>query len=535
VRFELHLSLCFFENFEKKKKFLTVTNDFDSDADALRWSVDDVVVWLESKGLGEYGEHFKKSKVNGESLLGLSEAQIRDELHIRGNALHLRSMMAARNALLGVGKEPKDSVLHWSVEDVSIWLEAHEVFTLRETFKKAAIHGAFLMCLTATDLASLVESPLLRTKVTLLIQQLALGITARDKEPVPTCWTVAQVGDWLDQIGLTHYKDIFEKHSIDGLMLSNLDEAMLDHLGLQNQLHRRSIALGLLQLLAAKKGATPRKMSPRDKVCLWQADKVAQWLASNDFDDRKLLFRSNGVHGALLVGLTDADLQNFLDMTNSIERARLLRDIRHLCDEPIDVVPRSPGAPAAGAAEQRKAMAERAAVAAKKAPKRSSDVISKEDEEEEEEEDDDDDDNTSSSDEHSSTSSNNDDSSSSSNNSSSSNSSSSDMPTERLSAGSDKLPHIDLSKKTGVMSTESPPKRYRAELVHVYNAPTLPKPPKDNPPPPSEAIECRLCGGKRHVDCTIGPCGHKVACLRCAELLDKCPSCKRQIDELAPF
>ncbi len=525
---------------KKKKKFLTVTNDCLI-ADALRWSVDDVVVWLESKGLGEYGEHFKKSKVNGESLLGLSEAQIRDELHIRGNALHLRSMMAARNALLGVGKEPKDSVLQWSVEDVSIWLEAHEVFTLRETFKKAAIHGAFLMCLTATDLASLVESPLLRTKVTLLIQQLALGITARDKEPVPTCWTVAQVGDWLDQIGLTHYKDIFEKHSIDGLMLSNLDEAMLDHLGLQNQLHRRSIALGLLQLLAAKKGATPRKMSPRDKVCLWQADKVAQWLASNDFDDRKLLFRSNGVHGALLVGLTDADLQNFLDMTNSIERARLLRDIRHLCDEPIDVVPRSPGAPAAGAAEQRKAMAERAAAAnvaaaaaaAKKAPKRSSDVISKEEGEDEDvdedDNDDDSDDNTSSndSDEHSTS---NDDGSS-----SNSSSSSGDMPTERLSAGSDKLPHIDLSKKTGVISTDSPPKRYRAELVHVYNAPTLPKPPKDNPPPPSEAIACRLCGGKRHVDCTIGPCGHKVACLRCAELLDKCPSCKRQIDELAPF
>jgi hypothetical protein len=70
--------------------------------------VDDVVIWLESKGLGQYGEHFKKSKVNGESLLGLSEAQIRDELHINQNPLHLRSMMSARNALLGVAKG-KDS------------------------------------------------------------------------------------------------------------------------------------------------------------------------------------------------------------------------------------------------------------------------------------------------------------------------------------------------------------------------------------------------------------------------------------------
>lgn len=70
--------------------------------------MDDVVIWLESKGLGQYGEHFKKSKVNGESLLGLSEAQIRDELHINQNPLHLRSMMSARNALLGVAKG-KDS------------------------------------------------------------------------------------------------------------------------------------------------------------------------------------------------------------------------------------------------------------------------------------------------------------------------------------------------------------------------------------------------------------------------------------------
>lgn len=76
--------------------------------EALKWSVDDVIVWLESKGLGSYAEFFKKSKVNGESLLGLSEAQIRDELYINQNPLHLRSMLAARNALLGSSKG-KDS------------------------------------------------------------------------------------------------------------------------------------------------------------------------------------------------------------------------------------------------------------------------------------------------------------------------------------------------------------------------------------------------------------------------------------------
>jgi hypothetical protein len=37
------------------------------------------------------------------------------------------------------------AVLLWTVEDVAVWLESHEIFTLRETFKKNAIHGAFLM------------------------------------------------------------------------------------------------------------------------------------------------------------------------------------------------------------------------------------------------------------------------------------------------------------------------------------------------------------------------------------------------------
>lgn len=450
-------------------------------------------------------------------------------------------MMAARNALLGVAKG-KDSVTHWSVEDVSIWLEAHEIFTLRETFKTSAVHGGFLMCLTSRDLECMVESPLLRTKVTLLIQQLALGVNTRDKEPVPVCWTVAQVGDWLDCVGLSLYKDIFEKHSIDGLMLSNLDEAMLDHLGVTNKLHRRSAALGLLQLLAAKKNITPRKMSPRDRVSMWQADKVAQWLSTNDFDDRKLQFRNNGIHGAMLVGLTDADMLNFLDMTNSIERARLLRDIRHLCDEPIDVVP---GSASGGASQQRRGMVERAAAASavntpnKVAPKRSSDVLKAKDENDDSDDSDDDDD----SDETSHSDDDDADADADDNNDSDSADDSDEASTDSIetvearvsSTSSDNLPHIVLTKKVAtIVTTDSPPKRQRVEVVNGYMAPTLPKPPAQNPPPPSTPLDCRMCRARK-VDCELGPCGHRTICSRCAELLDDCPTCKRAIDELSPF
>lgn len=82
------------------------------------------------------------------------------------------------------------------------------------------------------------------------------------------------MGDWLDTIGLSRYKDVFEANSIDGLMLAHLSDAMLDQLDVRFELHRRSLALGLTQLMA-KQGRTPRRASKRDKVCDWSADKVS--------------------------------------------------------------------------------------------------------------------------------------------------------------------------------------------------------------------------------------------------------------------
>jgi hypothetical protein len=159
--------------------------------------------------------------------------------------------------------------------------------------------------LTINDLNTIgVRSPLLITKLELLIKQLANGTTSRglllllllcligysrvllliafarlfgvDKSLQPAGWNSAKVGDWLDTIGLSRYKDVFEANSIDGLMLAHVDDAMLDQLNVRFELHRRSIALGL-QLLLAKQGRTPRRQSKRDKVCDWSAEKV-MWM-----------------------------------------------------------------------------------------------------------------------------------------------------------------------------------------------------------------------------------------------------------------
>jgi hypothetical protein len=208
--------------------------------------------------------------------------------------------------------------------------------------------------LTREDVSTIgVTSSLLSTKVVLLIQQLASQTTStlsRDKRPLPLPWNTIRVGEWLDTIGLALYKDAFESNSIDGLMLAHIDDGMLTQLGVHNALHRRSVTLALAQLTAG----TRNRASKRDRVCDWDANRVAEWLASNDFDDRKLVFRSNGVHGALLVALSDVDLASRLGMSNSIERARLLRDIRRLCGEPSDLAPQlaSPASPARTSAKR---------------------------------------------------------------------------------------------------------------------------------------------------------------------------------------
>jgi hypothetical protein len=85
-------------------------------------------------------------------LAGLTEHQMRQELKVTENSFHLRSLASARNALLGSMKDGAnaatvavDATRHWSIDDVASWLESNEIVSLRELFKKNAIHGAMLL------------------------------------------------------------------------------------------------------------------------------------------------------------------------------------------------------------------------------------------------------------------------------------------------------------------------------------------------------------------------------------------------------
>jgi hypothetical protein len=65
-------------------------------------------------------------------------------------------------------------------------------------------------------------------------------------------------------------------------------------------------------------------------VTLWTADRVGQWLSANDFADKKNVFQTNGIHGAMLHELTLKDLEVHLGVKDPVERERLYRDIQTL-------------------------------------------------------------------------------------------------------------------------------------------------------------------------------------------------------------
>ena len=42
------------------------------------------------------------------------------------------------------------------------------------------------------------------------------------------CWTISDVGQWLTQIGLAQYIDVFRDNAIDGTELFALNDEMLE-------------------------------------------------------------------------------------------------------------------------------------------------------------------------------------------------------------------------------------------------------------------------------------------------------------------
>ena len=51
-------------------------------------------------------------------------------------------------------------------------------------------------------------------------------------------WTTAEVGEWLDAIGLGEYKAVFDENCIEGETLASMSKADIKELGVEKVGHR---------------------------------------------------------------------------------------------------------------------------------------------------------------------------------------------------------------------------------------------------------------------------------------------------------
>jgi len=66
-------------------------------------------------------------------------------------------------------------------------------------------------------------------------------------------WSVAEVISWLEHsVGLPQYVELFERHEVDGALLSYLDKVALEELGVPSALHRLKLLTSLAQLPAVQ-------------------------------------------------------------------------------------------------------------------------------------------------------------------------------------------------------------------------------------------------------------------------------------------
>lgn len=65
--------------------------------------------------------------------------------------------------------------------------------------------------------------------------------------------SVSEIGDCLKTLGLSEYVDLFDQESIDGTMLMEMDDEMMQCIGIKNVFHRKKL------LMFIQQGYTPRR------------------------------------------------------------------------------------------------------------------------------------------------------------------------------------------------------------------------------------------------------------------------------------
>ncbi|XP_026463951.1 liprin-beta-1-like isoform X3 [Ctenocephalides felis] len=226
----------------------------------------------------------------------------------------------------------RERVLSWMRSDLGI------DFIENEAAKQIITNGSKLLDATPTDLekAFTIKSHLHRKKIVLALSDLR-GTSDDEHLKNAGKWNTSTVLRWLDDAGLTQYKDIFMQAQIDGRLLHRLNMDDIAALHISNLLHVTSLRRGIQVLrehawnmdtmIKHSKESDPVPITS-DHIARWSVHRIMEWLQHIDLSEYATNLKNTGVHGAMLVHEPRFSSDLLADLLSIPANKTLLR--RHL-------------------------------------------------------------------------------------------------------------------------------------------------------------------------------------------------------------
>ncbi|XP_063699034.1 liprin-beta-1 [Culicoides brevitarsis] len=224
----------------------------------------------------------------------------------------------------------------YDTEDICAWLEELGLEVYIDDAKRWLKQGASELIAAGPEKIEKelnLKSPLHKKKLVLALADVTNQETDelfKNAGKLDLHWVLR----WLEDIGLPQYKDTFTAAKMDGRMLHRLSMDDLTHLHISSCLHVASLRRGiqLMRLNAWNDEVLIRRSGTdsddRDKVQLWTAHRVWDWLRVVDLAEYAPNLRGAGVHGALMMYEPKFTSELLADLLSIPPSKTLLR--RHL-------------------------------------------------------------------------------------------------------------------------------------------------------------------------------------------------------------
>uniref|UniRef100_A0A4W4FZW7 SAM domain-containing protein n=1 Tax=Electrophorus electricus TaxID=8005 RepID=A0A4W4FZW7_ELEEL len=238
-----------------------------------QWSCDQVCVWLEDYGLGQYIPMAKQWVSSGQTLLSASPHDFEKELGIK-HPLHRKKLQLGLHAISSASSETSAKLDHvW----VTRWLDDIGLPQYKDQFHEARVDGRMLQYLTVDDLLLLkVSSQLHHLSIKCAIRVLHANKfnpnclkrrPGEESQPSPSevmQWSNHRVMEWLRAVDLAEYAPNLRGSGVHGgliILEQSFNEeslAVLLSIPPQKTLLRRHLATNFHSLVGAQ--------AQRDKV-----------------------------------------------------------------------------------------------------------------------------------------------------------------------------------------------------------------------------------------------------------------------------